>query len=259
MESNTLRDWYLETCSLEALESLMLARKNVAMNFLDETRKLLELWVQAEMDAKLAEWMLDMRRSQALRAGGSAKLLPAKQLAGPARYGLIEPVATPTEAPPAGQAARQLVPPSAVRKLTAARIPSRGSRRQAIAAPVVGECRRQQGQARVHSRALLSSAAAGGEIQPSPNTECAGTPRSTAAPALAEDFARSDQHAARHAAPELREVLDLLPTDGAIAGVRATVGANMRRRKLDPRGRGAAKPLPERVRFVSSSRSGTAG
>jgi hypothetical protein len=220
MESKTLPDGYLETCSLDALESLMLARKNVAMNFLGETRRLLELWVQAEMDAKLAEWMLDMRRSQSLRAGGSAKLLPAKQSAGRAQRALIAPAA---------------------------------------AAAVVGELRRRQAPARVHSRALLSPSAAGGKMQPSRNTKCAGTPHATAVPAPVPDAAHVDQPSTRHATPKTREVLDLLPSETAVAAVQATAGTKTRHRGLDPRGRGATKPQPARVRLASSSLLRTAG
>jgi len=259
MESKTLPDGYLETCSLDALESLMLARKNVAMNFLGETRRLLELWVQAEMDAKLAEWMLDMRRSQSLRAGGSAKLLPAKQLAARAQHALLAPAAAALKAPTAGHAARPPAPPNAAPVLPAARIPSRPSHRKAAAVPGVGELRRRQAPARVHSRALLSPSAVGGKMQPSRNPECAGTPHATEVPAPVPDAVRADQHPTLHAAPKAREVPDLLPTDTAIAAVQAIAGVEARRRGLDPKGRGATKPSPARVRLVSSSLLRTAG
>jgi hypothetical protein len=259
MESKTLPDGYLETCSLDALESLMLARKNVAMNFLGETRRLLELWVQAEMDAKLAEWMLDMRRSQALRAGGSAKLLPAKESAGRAQRALIASNAGPTEASAARSPARQPVSPTATPQLNAARMPSRTSHRRVVATPAVGGLRRRQAPAQVSSRALVSSSAAGGKIQPSPNTDCAGTPHGTGGPSFVRNAVHADQHSPRHTTPTTREVLDLLPSNAAISAVQAIAETKTRRRGSDSRSRGATRPLPARVRLVSFSRWRTAG
>jgi len=83
METRTLPDGYLDVCSIEALESLELARLSKAANLRGEMKEVLRRWIDAEVDAKLARWMLEKRRSQQFRAGGAAKPSPAQSVLGP--------------------------------------------------------------------------------------------------------------------------------------------------------------------------------
>lgn len=74
MSSRRLPDGYLELCSLDALESLLLARMNQAANLCAQAKQMLQLWVEVEAEVKVAQWMLDRRRSHQLRAGAAAQL-----------------------------------------------------------------------------------------------------------------------------------------------------------------------------------------
>jgi hypothetical protein len=68
MDGNRMLDGYLELCSLNALESLVLARMNQAANLRTEARQVLRQWAEAEVDAKIARWMLAKRRAQRIRS-----------------------------------------------------------------------------------------------------------------------------------------------------------------------------------------------
>jgi hypothetical protein len=55
---------YLVSCSASALESMELARLNRASNLRKEIRQILEEWINSEVDARLARWILEFRRTQ---------------------------------------------------------------------------------------------------------------------------------------------------------------------------------------------------
>lgn len=71
MKSNSTPSGYLELCTVDALESLLLARMNQAANLGTEIRELVRTWVEAEVDVNVARWMLEHRRSQTFRAGAA--------------------------------------------------------------------------------------------------------------------------------------------------------------------------------------------
>ena len=76
---------YLVTSSQVALESFELARLNRTANLRKEMREILEEWVQMEVDARLARWILECRRSQTGTSHLSAPstLIAASNLAEP--------------------------------------------------------------------------------------------------------------------------------------------------------------------------------
>jgi len=55
---------YLATCSKPSLEAFELGRLNRAANLRKELRDILEEWIQAEGEARLARWLLEGRRAQ---------------------------------------------------------------------------------------------------------------------------------------------------------------------------------------------------
>lgn len=71
MKSNSTPSGYLELCTVDALESLLLARMNQSANLGTEIRELVRSWVEAEVDVNVARWMLEHRRSQTFRAGAA--------------------------------------------------------------------------------------------------------------------------------------------------------------------------------------------
>ncbi len=67
MGSNQLPEGYLAFCSLDALESLALARMNDASNLRLQAKQLLSQLVEAEAEVRVARWMLGKRRSRRCR------------------------------------------------------------------------------------------------------------------------------------------------------------------------------------------------
>jgi len=70
---------YLLTSSEAALETFELARLNKSANLRKELRDVVEEWIEAEIQSRLARWILDGRRTQAARSdadpsGASANL-----------------------------------------------------------------------------------------------------------------------------------------------------------------------------------------
>ena len=55
---------YLFSCSKESLESFELSRLNRAANLRKELRQITEEWIQAEVESRLARWILEQRRSE---------------------------------------------------------------------------------------------------------------------------------------------------------------------------------------------------
>ena len=54
---------YLATCSKAALESFELSRLSRASNLRKELSQILEGWIESEVDARLARWLLESKRS----------------------------------------------------------------------------------------------------------------------------------------------------------------------------------------------------
>jgi hypothetical protein len=59
---------YLLTSSEAALETFELARLNKSANLRKELRDVVEEWIEAEIQSRLARWILDGRRTQATRS-----------------------------------------------------------------------------------------------------------------------------------------------------------------------------------------------
>jgi hypothetical protein len=73
---------YLASCSKVALESFELSRLNEASNFRKEVQQILQGWIDTEVDARLARWILDSKQAQA-RDGLQAAMaqpVPLEQL-----------------------------------------------------------------------------------------------------------------------------------------------------------------------------------
>ena len=73
---------YLAACSKVALESFELSRLNEASNYRKEVQQILQGWIDTEVDARLARWILESKQAQA-RDGLQAAMaqpLPLKQL-----------------------------------------------------------------------------------------------------------------------------------------------------------------------------------
>jgi hypothetical protein len=73
---------YLATASKVALESFELARLNEASNYRKEVQQILQGWIDTEVDARLARWILESKQAQA-RDGLQAAMaqpVPLKQL-----------------------------------------------------------------------------------------------------------------------------------------------------------------------------------
>jgi hypothetical protein len=73
---------YLATCSKVALESFELSRLNEASNLRKEVQQILQGWIDTEVDARLARWILESKQSQARDGLQAAMALPVplKQL-----------------------------------------------------------------------------------------------------------------------------------------------------------------------------------
>jgi hypothetical protein len=77
---------YMVTCSKSTLESLELGRLNQVSNLRKELRQVLEEWIDCEVDARLARWILECRHSQT--AGPPFRTAEAVQTVRPAQLAL---------------------------------------------------------------------------------------------------------------------------------------------------------------------------
>lgn len=73
---------YLASCSKVALESFELSRLNEASNYRKEVQQILQGWIDTEVDARLARWILESKQAQARDGFQAAMAQPAplKQL-----------------------------------------------------------------------------------------------------------------------------------------------------------------------------------
>lgn len=255
METKTLPEGYLQSCSIEALESLVLARKNAAANLLGETRSLLQRWVQADIDARLAEWMLAMRRSQALREGGSVELpaQPSESATSRALLGAAEDCASgqhpAAPVPPGENFASALLP-----VMTAAQIVfhshARDKRPGTSSSHTDDRGRKNAGASRAFADLQPASVPEHRQVYQRPLA--VQTPRDTRLRPIgapARGIAEGDLSQCLKAEPlvELHEAVDLLPADDAIASAVAMNTASAADRAIGRRGRmGRRLPVPVR-------------
>lgn len=68
---------YLVTSSEAALETFELSRLNRSANLRKELRDVVEEWIEAEIQSRLARWILDCRRTQAARSDADPSGAPA--------------------------------------------------------------------------------------------------------------------------------------------------------------------------------------
>ncbi len=75
---------YLATCSKVSLEAFELSRLNETANLRKEVRQILNGWIESEVDARIARWILDSKQSQAehrdRRPAAMKQPVPLKQL-----------------------------------------------------------------------------------------------------------------------------------------------------------------------------------
>lgn len=68
---------YLASCSKVALESFELSRLNEASNYRKEVQQILQGWIDTEVDARLARWILESKQAQARDGLQAAMAQPA--------------------------------------------------------------------------------------------------------------------------------------------------------------------------------------
>jgi len=263
MDSKTLPDGYLDVCSIEALESLELARLNKAANLRDEMKEVLRRWVEAEVDAKLARWMLEKRRTLQFRAGRTAKLAPARAALGAPGRALLP---TASFAVTADSVAMLAVRPNqlqtyADQPLAARPVEFASAPLQDPAAQIVSTRRKQDWPASVaassrSSRATKTPRPERPSAEPKETTGQArflfpneAREQSTCAPGPAKDGEAASMRHDSHPDPEsvFREVADCLPSAAAISAVAAIPGAFAQRSQTKRPRRRAAKALPTRA------------
>jgi len=117
---------YLATCSKVALESFELSRLTEASNLRKEVQQILQGWIDTEVDARLARWILESKQAQA--QGGLKKAMgqpvPLKQLdlsflppnGGRTSDGEVEEDAAKSNGPKPRRAAHAVLPSGAGRK-----------------------------------------------------------------------------------------------------------------------------------------------
>ena len=73
---------YLAGCSKVALESFELSRLNEASNYRKEVQQILQGWIDTEVDARLARWILESKQAHARNGlqAAMAQPVPLKQL-----------------------------------------------------------------------------------------------------------------------------------------------------------------------------------
>lgn len=83
---------YLLTCSEAGLESFEMSRLNRIANLRRELRDVLDEWMEAEVSARVARWLLECKRAES-RAAGSPALLPSVSiLLGPHAVPFLPPM-----------------------------------------------------------------------------------------------------------------------------------------------------------------------
>jgi len=73
---------YLLTCSEAGLESFEMSRLNRVANLRRELRDVLDEWMEAEVNARVARWLLECKRAESLAAGAPNLPPPVSLLLG---------------------------------------------------------------------------------------------------------------------------------------------------------------------------------
>lgn len=269
MDSATLPDGYLDVCSLEALESLELARLNKAANLRGEMKDVLRRWIEAEVDAKLARWMLEKRRSQQFRAGAAARLAPGQPALGSLTRALSPPAAATDDRQASfdGTIAAQQSPgglSSPPRAVPPAAVPSPASARTS---PPVTTIESDHSRRDIPAAVTCASGLSQSTKTPRPEgpppirnnaahqprlsllwSEDAFRPNCAAAPATAPRTCSAREHWLASSNRNSREGPDLLPASAAIAELALTRWPRARLNRV-------AAPPARRARTLLSSRA----
>jgi hypothetical protein len=108
---------YLAGCSKVSLESFELARLNEASNYRKEVQQILQGWIDTEVDARLARWILESKQSQADRRDSRRAAIAQPGLP------LLDPSFLPADEAPAPESESQANPREANRRALPQREP----------------------------------------------------------------------------------------------------------------------------------------
>lgn len=99
---------YLLTCSEAGLESFEMSRLNRIANLRRELRDVLDEWMEAEVNARVARWLLECKRAESRAAGAPNLLPPVSLLLGSQALTFLPPMPGADDSPPErnGNAAR---------------------------------------------------------------------------------------------------------------------------------------------------------
>ena len=90
---------YLLTCSEAGLESFEMSRLNRIANLRRELRDVLDEWMEAEVNARVARWLLECKRAESRAAGTPALLPPVSLLLGPQALPFLPPMPGADDSP----------------------------------------------------------------------------------------------------------------------------------------------------------------
>jgi len=90
---------YLLTCSSAGLESFEMSRLNRIANLRRELRDVLDDWMEAEVNARVARWLLECKRSESRAAGAPPLLPPVSLLLGPQALPFLPPIPGADDSP----------------------------------------------------------------------------------------------------------------------------------------------------------------
>lgn len=90
---------YLLTCSEPGLESYEMSRLNRIANLRRELRDVLDEWMEAEVNARVARWLLECKRAESSAAGAPALLPPVSLLLGPQALPFLPPMPGADDSP----------------------------------------------------------------------------------------------------------------------------------------------------------------
>ena len=90
---------YLLACSEAGLESFEMSRLNRIANLRRELRDVLDEWMEAEVNARIARWLLECKRAESSAAGATALLPPMSLLLGPQALPFLPPMPGADDSP----------------------------------------------------------------------------------------------------------------------------------------------------------------
>lgn len=92
---------YLLSCSEASLESFEMSRLNRIANLRRELRDLLDEWMEAEVNARVARWLLECKRAESRATGAPNLLPPVSLLLGSQSLTFLPPMPGADDSPPA--------------------------------------------------------------------------------------------------------------------------------------------------------------